>query len=213
MAGRSPARLTPSAATYRPTGPGARALLYGRVSSAGQQTLEAQRAQLEEMAAGRGWHVVDVLLEVGSSRAARPLRARALDLARAGDVDLIAVCRLDRWARSTTDALATLGELAAAGVSLVSAHEAIDVASPAGRALVGVLAVFAELELDLRAERQREGIEAARARGVHLGRPARRRAWAADVARCAAAGLSQHATARELAIPRTTVRRYWPRCT
>jgi putative DNA-invertase from lambdoid prophage Rac len=56
---------------------------------------------------------------------------------------VVLVWRLDRWGRSVTDLLATLQELEHLGVGFVSLTEALDLTTPAGRAMAGLLAVFA----------------------------------------------------------------------
>ena len=65
------------------------------------------------------------------------------------------VWRLDRWGRSVTDLLATLQELEHLGVGFVSLTEALDLTTPAGRAMAGLLAIFAEFEREILRERTR----------------------------------------------------------
>ena len=62
-------------------------------------------------------------------------------------------------------------ELLEKGVHLKATEQPIDTSSPAGKAFLGMLGVFAEFETNLRRERQLEGIQAAKARGVYKGRP------------------------------------------
>ena len=81
------------------------------------------------------------------------------------------VWRLDRWGRSVTDLLATLQELEHLGVGFVSLTEALDLTTPAGRAMAGLLAVFAEFEREILRERVRAGLAHARQNGKRLGRP------------------------------------------
>ena len=76
----------------------------------------------------------------------------------------------DSRGRSRT--LAKLGEeCAALGVELVSLTEGIDTTTATGRAMYGMCSVFAQLERDMIVERTRAGLQAARRRGVQLGRP------------------------------------------
>ena len=82
------------------------------------------------------------------------------------------VWRLDRWGRSVTDLLATLQELEHLGVGFVSLTEALDLTTPAGRAMAAMLAVFAAFEREVLQERTRAGLAHARANGKRLGRPA-----------------------------------------
>jgi len=65
----------------------------------------------------------------------------------------VLVWRLDRWGRSVTDLLATLQELEHLGVGFVSLTEALDLTTPAGRAMAALLAVFAEFEREILRER------------------------------------------------------------
>ncbi len=66
--------------------------------------------------------------------------------ARRRDIDLVVVWRLDRWGRSLVDLVNTLQELSSLKVGFVSLSEALDLTTPSGRALAGMLAVFAEFE-------------------------------------------------------------------
>ena len=65
------------------------------------------------------------------------------------EVDGVLVWRLDRWGRSVTDLLATLQELDHLGVGFVSLTEALDLTTPAGRAMAAMLAVFAAFEREV----------------------------------------------------------------
>src|SRR5467141_2401836 len=102
-----------------------RAGLYARVSTNDQQTLPMQ---------------------------SRDMRVYA---ARRREIDVVLVWRLDRWGRSVTDLLATLQELEHLGVGFVSLTEALDLTTPAGRAMAGLLAIFAEFEREILRERTR----------------------------------------------------------
>lgn len=72
------------------------------------------------------------------------------------------VWRLDRWGRSVAGLVSTLQELTALGVGFVSVTEALDLITPAGRAMAGLLSVFAEFEKDITRERVRAGLAHAR---------------------------------------------------
>ena len=65
--------------------------------------------------------------------------------------------RLDRWGRSVADLISTLQEFQHLGVGFVSLTEALDLTTPAGRAMAGLLAVFAEFEREILRERVRAG--------------------------------------------------------
>jgi DNA invertase Pin-like site-specific DNA recombinase len=139
-----------------------RAGLYARVSTNDQQTLPMQLRALREYAARRGWSVISQVKEVGSGASERQMRETLMDAARRRDVDVVLVWRLDRWGRSVTDLLATLQELEHLGVGFVSLTEALDLTTPAGRAMAGLLAVFAEFEREILRERVRAGLAHAR---------------------------------------------------
>ena len=74
------------------------------------------------------------------------------------EIDAVLVWRLDRWGRSLVDLVSTLQELTALEVGFVSLSEALDLMTPSGRALAGMLAVFAEFERDILRDRVKAGI-------------------------------------------------------
>jgi putative DNA-invertase from lambdoid prophage Rac len=119
--------------------------------------------------------------EVGSGAKTRPKREELLRAARRREVDAILVWRLDRWGRSLLDLIGTLQELYAVGVGFVSPTEALDMTTPAGRALAGTLAVFAEFERDILRDRVKAGIAQARKEGRPHGRPPTVRQHAAEI--------------------------------
>jgi putative DNA-invertase from lambdoid prophage Rac len=114
---------------------------------------------------------------------------------------------MDRWGRSVTDLLATLQELEHLGVGFVSLTEALDLTPPAGRAMAGLLAVFAEFEREILRERTRVGLAHARQSGKRLGRPETVGLQADEVRKLHRTGISKSEIARQLDIGRTSVRR------
>src|SRR5882672_10873762 len=148
-----------------------RAGLYARVSTNDQQTLAMQNRAMREYAARRGWRIGLQVREVNSGAARREVREKLLEAARRREIDVVLVWRLDRWGRSVTDLLATLQELEHLGVGFVSLTEALDLTTPAGRAMAGLLAIFAEFERDILRKRVRAGLAHARQNGKRLGRP------------------------------------------
>src|ERR1700733_13154540 len=123
-----------------------RAGLYARVSTNDQQTLAMQNRAMHEYAARRGWMIALQLREVGSGATQRQSREQLLEAARRREIDVVVVWRLDRWGRSVTDLLTTLQELEHLGVGFVSLTEALDLSTPAGRAMAGLLSVFTQFE-------------------------------------------------------------------
>ena len=86
--------------------------------------------------------------------------------------DVLYITKLDRLARSVIDLHNIAKFLQNKDVNLKVLHQNIDTTSPAGRLLFTMLGAIAEFERDLINERVREGIEAAKKKGVQFGRKA-----------------------------------------
>lgn len=172
---------------------------YARVSSVGQ-SLEVQEAALREA----GCTKIFAEKKSGRGRADRPALAEALEWIRDGDT--LVVTRLDRLARSVIDLHQTIATVAEKGAAFRVLHQAqIDTSTSTGKLTLAVLAAVAEFETDIRAERQKDGIEAAKAKGVYKGRPPSIDAEAIKAA--LAAGEGPAAVARRLNVARSTVYR------
>ncbi len=181
--------------------------LYARVSTSDQQTIPMQLRAMREYVAKRGWSISLQVKEIGSGAVQRQLREKLLDAARRREIDVVLVWRLDRWGRSVADLLATLQELDHLGVGFVSLTEALDLTTPAGRAMAALLAVFAEFEREILQERVRAGLAHARQNGQRLGRPMTAGLHSAEIRKLHRAGISKSEIARRLDIGRTSVRR------
>jgi putative DNA-invertase from lambdoid prophage Rac len=181
--------------------------LYARVSTQDQQTIPMQMRAMREYAATRGWTIILQVKEVGSGASQRELRQKLMDAARRREIDVVLVWRLDRWGRSLLDLITTLEELKDLGVGFVSLTEALDLTTPTGRAMAGLLSVFAAFEHEILRERVRAGLAHARQNGKRLGRPATAATKAAEIRKLHGAGISKAEIARRLAIGRTSVRR------
>ena len=184
-----------------------RAGLYARVSTMDQQTLPMQNRAMREYAVRRGWTIALQVKEIGSGATQRQLREKLLEAARRREIDVVLVWRLDRWGRSVTDLLATMQELEHLGVGFVSLTEALDLTTPAGRAMAGLLAVFAAFEREVLGERVRAGLAYARQNGKRLGRPLTAGLHASQIRKLHRAGVSKSEISRRLNIGRTSVRR------
>jgi DNA invertase Pin-like site-specific DNA recombinase len=184
-----------------------RAGLYARVSTNDQQTIPLPLRALREYAVRRGWTIALHVKEVGSGAWQRQLRGRLLEAARRREIDVVLVWRLDRWGRSVTDLLATLQEREHLGVGFVSLNEALDLTTPAGRAMAALLAVFAAFERDILRARVRAGLAHAPQNGKRLGGPVTAARHAAEIRKLHRAGVSKSEIARRLQVGRTSVRR------
>jgi DNA invertase Pin-like site-specific DNA recombinase len=118
--------------------------IYARISTHDQQTLPLQVKAMRQYAKRRSWKVVKTVEDVGSGASERPQREELIKAARRRQIDAILVWRLDRWGRSLLDLIGSLQELSTLGVGFVSLCEALDLTTPSGRAVAGMLAVFAD---------------------------------------------------------------------
>lgn len=138
---------------------------YARVSTV-EQDLSVQRNALQGLGVPTDRIYVDHGL-TGTNRD-RPGLSQAMAACRAGDT--LVVTKLDRLARSVSDARDIVDELTRRGVVLNIGGSLHDPADPVGRLLFNVLAMVAEFEADLIRTRTREGMAAARAAGKLRGR-------------------------------------------
>ncbi|WP_039018138.1 recombinase family protein [Halocynthiibacter namhaensis] len=178
---------------------------YGRVSSR-SQSLDIQIDALTTA----GVASEHLYLEKASGRK-REGRTALEDLMGRGvrKGDTVVCTRLDRLARSTRDLLQIAETLEAKGVNLKVLEQPIDTTTSAGRLFFTILASFGEFEASIRAERQREGINAAKAKGSDSpfkGRPAT--IDPAIIHSMRNDGLTPTAIAKELGIARSSVYRY-----
>lgn len=87
-----------------------------------------------------------------------------------GEVDTVLVFKLDRLARSLRDGINVLCEWLDRGVRLVSVTQELDFSGASGKLIASTLFAVAEMENEVRRERQAEGIAVAKAEGVYKGR-------------------------------------------
>ena len=98
----------------------------------------------------------------------RPELKRMMEFVREGDV--VIVESISRFARNTKDLLELVEQLTNKHVEFVSKKEAIDTSTPTGKFMLTVFGAVAELEREYILQRQREGIEIAKEKGVYKGR-------------------------------------------
>ncbi|MGZ8219539.1 recombinase family protein [Methylomagnum sp.] len=136
---------------------------YARVSTVGQ-SLDVQPQKL------RDCDKVFQEKRTGTT-AERPQLKACLDYLRDGDT--LVISRLDRLARSTLHLTQIADRLKEKGVELRVIDQAIDTTTPTGRFMFNMLSAIAEFETEIRKERQLDGIEAAKEKGVEFGRKAK----------------------------------------
>src|SRR3989442_221420 len=123
-----------------------RAALYARVSTVVGQSPEMQLSELHEYAARRGWHIAGEYVDHASgAKTLRPALNRLMIDAHQRKFDLIAVWKIDRFGRSLKHLVNALAELEAVGVAFVSLRDNLDLGTPAGRLVFGIIAVMAEI--------------------------------------------------------------------
>ena len=152
-----------------------KAIGYVRVSTEGQATegvsLEAQEARIKAWAAAQGVELVAVFVDAGlsGSRADnRPELQKAIAAACSSKAVLV-FYSLSRLARSTKDCIAIADRLERSGADLVSLSEALDTSSACGKMVFRMLAVLAEFERDLVAERTAAALAHKKAQGERVG--------------------------------------------
>lgn len=194
-----------------------RAALYLRVSTSNGQTVENQRRQLRKVAKHRGWEIVATYQDEGISgakgRDKRPGFDNLLKGAARGDFDTIMAWSSDRLGRSLLDLIGFLQEIHSLGVDLYLDRNGVDTSTPGGKAMFGMMSVFAEFELDMIRERTNAGLARARAKAEEKGETLatrglskRRKKMKAGVLKLHAAKVPLREIARETGLARNTVK-------
>lgn len=195
----------PRVATYR----------YIRTSTGPQEySLDAQRTAVEREARHRGWDDLRFVEDAGTSGGTldgRPGLRRLLDTL--GPGDLLVVSRLDRLSRSVVDLGVLLARARRDSWHLIALDLGIDSSSAGGEQVANVLMAVAQWERRTIADRTREGLAAAKARGVKLGRPSPLSAATRDlIVSYRASGMTQTALADRLnseGVPTSSGRGTW----
>ena len=143
--------------------------LYVRVSTS-DQTVENQKIRLIDYAEKNGLDY-DIFEEIESTRKTRPVKQALLARLRNHDYDAVAVFKLDRWARSSTELILDTKELIDKGIGFISISDNLDFSTAAGKLHFQILSAFAEFERELIRERTIEGLRRAKMQGKKAGRP------------------------------------------
>lgn len=186
-----------------------RVAIYTRVSTNdGKQTTENQLRDLHLMAERMGWEVVAHYTDEGISgargRDKRPGLDAMLKAITRREFDMVAAWSVCRLGRSLQHLVSLLGDLDARGVDLYLHVQALDTSTPSGKAMFGMLGVFAEFERSMISERVRAGLARSGKKG---GRPRLDADKAERIRRSLATGTSINATAKKLRVGVGTVHR------
>ena len=171
---------------------------YLRVSSS-SQSLEIQREAVSKL------NIQKIFEEKvsGTSTKGRDKLKECLDFVREGDE--LVITRIDRLARSVLDLQLIVKELNDKGVILTATEQPISTKDATSKCFLDMLGVFAELETNLRKERQMEGIAKAKAKGVYKG--GKKKINVEEIIRLKAEGYGATKIAKELNIHRDSVYR------
>jgi DNA invertase Pin-like site-specific DNA recombinase len=182
-----------------------RVALYARVSTDKQST-ENQLTELRDAAKRMGWEVVGEFVDHGisgaKSRKDRPKLDALLKGVSRKDFDIVAAWSVDRLGRSLIDLVGLLQELHSMGVDLYLHQQGINTTTPAGKALFGMMGVFAEFERGMIQERVKSGLARAKKHGTKsgkaIGRPATSIKTEASIRELRAQGLGMLKIAKQL---------------
>src|SRR3546814_211755 len=171
---------------------------YARVSTT-DQDLDIQIGRLKNA----GCEIIRSETGSGASRSGRTELETIMQFMHTGDE--LVVLRLDRLGRSTRDVLNLVHELDEKGASLRILEPEVTTAGDMGRMVITILGMVADMELKFIKDRQRVGIEAARAEGVYKGR--KKNVDDDEIRRRLAAGASKARVTRAMKVPRSEERR------
>lgn len=182
-----------------------RVALYARVSTDKQST-ENQLTELRDAAKRMDWEVVGEFVDHGisgaKSRKDRPKLDAMLKGVSRKDFDIVAAWSVDRLGRSLIDLVGLLQELHSTGVDLYLHQQGINTTTPAGKALFGMMGVFAEFERGMIQERVKSGLARAKKHGTKsgkaIGRPATSLETEASIRELRAQGMGMLKIAKQL---------------
>jgi DNA invertase Pin-like site-specific DNA recombinase len=173
-----------------------------------------QLRDLRAYAKARGWKIAGEYVDQAQSgsKRSRPELDRLMAAARARSIDCIVCWKLDRWGRTMHHCLESIQEINSLGLRWIATTQGLDTheSNPMSRAMLGMMAVFAEFEREMIRERVRAGLKNAIAKGTHCGRPAKMfdKRKAADLRK---AGVSVREMAKKLRVSKGTVQRFLAR--
>lgn len=175
---------------------------YTRVSTGEQAEsgagLEAQAATISSYCSNRGWTLYGSYTDagVGGGSLDRPALAGAIDALDAGAASALVVSKVDRLSRSVLDFSMLLARAQRGGWKIVAIDLGLDMTTPSGTLLAGIMAQIAQYERSLIGQRTRDALAVRKAAGIRLGRP---RSLDPDVAERIRLRRRQGATLRAIA--------------
>lgn len=184
---------------------------YVRVSTKDQNTA-GQRAEIDQWRRGMGFDA-DKVTWYEDQESGTTLKRPAFDRLQAdifaGKIKTVIVWKLDRLSRRLRDGVNLLADWTDKGVRIVVITQQLDLSGVIGRTIAALMLGLAEIELQHIKERQKAGIEAAKARGAYCGRqPGSLSAKPARAQQLAAKGLSLTEVGAALGVSARTVARY-----
>jgi DNA invertase Pin-like site-specific DNA recombinase len=147
--------------------------LYARVSTLnGMQDPETQLIALRDYCKQRGWEIIEEYVDKGFSGAkeSRPALNRLMLDAKRCKFDAVLVWKLDRFGRSLRHLVNSLAEFEALGIAFVSMTDSLDMTTPQGRLMFGIISAMTEFERALIVERVKAGMRRVKAEGSRTGR-------------------------------------------
>lgn len=181
--------------------------LYQRVSTEGQK-LDSQDVELRRYCRQRGWKNLAAYADkISGTSAGRPGLDKLLEDVRRGKVERVVIYALDRLGRSLSNLCLVLDQFKRHSVGLVVTSQGIDTSTndAAANLQLNVLSAVCVFEREMIVQRVNAGLQAAKARGVRLGRPPTLNDRTAEVLRLKKARMGIRAIARELAMPPSSV--------
>ena len=184
-----------------------RTALYCRVSTT-EQTTDNQVLELQKVAQKMNWTVTDTYTDVISgAKSKRPGLDALMKAVSRNEVDVVMCWDVSRLGRSLQHLVSLLSELHAKNVDLYLHLQGIDTTTPSGKAMFGMMGVFAEFERSLIQERVKAGLQRAKTQGKRLGRPPVPPIQVEKIKRLRTEGLSYRKIAHRMDLSVCTVHR------
>ena len=186
-----------------------RTALYARVSTSDKgQDVDMQLRELREHCQRKGWTIAAEYVDSGVSGAkeSRPELNRMMADAKTRAFDAVLVWRFDRFGRSLKHLVVALAEFESLGIAFVSLMDSIDLSTPQGKLMFGIVASMAEFERSLIQQRVRSGMANAAAKGARIGRP-KVVVDSDKIIALRASGASWRTIQRQTGIPKSTAQR------